>query len=213
MANAVDLPFVVKICGITNVEDAMAAVEAGADALGFNFYPASPRYITPQRAQQVIAAVPGDYLRVGVFVNPTSDELFEITQQVPLDVLQLHGDACGAVSLPKPYRIWRSMAPQNHDATESDGAEAYLLDTPTPEFGGSGQTFDWNLARSRSFRVILAGGLHSSNVAEAIHTVKPWGVDACSRLESSPGKKNVQEVRAFVHAARAANQMMGRKNI
>jgi len=220
MASAPDLAFVVKICGITNQEDATAAVEAGADALGFNFYPKSPRYITPQRAREIIAAVPGAYFRVGVFVNPTEKELFEITEQLSLDVLQLHGNNCCPVSLSRPYRIWRSVAPGSEPAPNQHDAEAYLLDTPTPDFGGSGRTFDWrlatngrNLAERHSYRIVLAGGLHASNVAEAIEMIKPWGVDACSCLESSPGKKDPQKVRDFIHAARQATEQLTARNI
>ena len=194
-----DLSFVIKICGITNEEDARDAVQAGANALGFNFYPKSPRYITPQRAHQITAAVAGAYLRVGVFVNPTEHQVLEAYEAVPLDVVQLHGDHC-PTSFSKPLRIWRSIAPT---ANPSDpGVEAYLFDTPSPEFGGSGKTFDWTLARAHRSRVILAGGLDAENVAEAIRTAAPWGVDACSRLESSPGKKNEQAVRAFINQAR-----------
>lgn len=189
--------FIVKICGITNEEDARLAIEAGANALGFNFYPKSPRYLTPQRARQISAAVPGAYLRVGVFVNPSENELTEISRGVPLDVVQLHGDGCPD-SLPQ-FRVWRSIAPGA--SAHSPDTEAYLLDTPSPEFGGSGQTFDWTLAAGHSSRVLLAGGLDAANVAEAIRTVQPWGVDACSRLESSAGKKNAQKVRDFVAAA------------
>jgi phosphoribosylanthranilate isomerase len=200
-----DVSLLVKICGITNEEDARAAVEAGADALGFNFYAKSPRCITPERACQIVAAVPGRYLRVGVFVNASEKELLETAAKVPLDVLQLHGET-GPLRSRTPLRLWRSVAPDSKTYASDPMIEAYLLDTPTPEFGGSGKTFDWTLAQHRTGRIILAGGLDSANVAEAVRTVKPWGVDACSRLESSPGKKNAQEMRAFVRAARLASQ-------
>lgn len=193
-----DPSFVIKICGITNEEDARAAIDAGANALGFNFYPNSPRYLTPQRAQEIVATVRGAYLKVGVFVNPSRDELIATAQTVPLDVVQLHGEHCPA-SVSQPMRIWRAIAPTA--ASNDPNIEAYLLDSPSPEYGGSGKTFDWRLAGNRTSRIILAGGLDASNVAEAIRTANPWGVDACSRLESSPGKKNTHEVRAFVSAA------------
>jgi phosphoribosylanthranilate isomerase len=196
-----DLPFVIKICGITNEEDAQAAVDAGANALGFNFYPRSPRYITPDRAQQIIAAVSGTYLRVGVFVNPSENEVIEARKTVNLDVVQLHGDHCPN-SLSQRLRVWRSIAPTA--AANDPNIEAYLLDTPSAEFGGSGETFDWRLAEAHTSRIILAGGLDSSNVAEAIRIANPWGVDACSRLESSPGKKSAQKVREFVRVAQLA---------
>jgi phosphoribosylanthranilate isomerase len=196
-----DLPFVIKICGITNEEDAQEAVDGGANALGFNFYRNSPRYITPARAQQIIAKVSGHYLRVGVFVNPPEDELAEIAQTVDLDIVQLHGDHC-PTSFSRPFRVWRSIAPSA--AANDQNVEAYLLDTPSAGFGGSGETFDWRWAKVHTSRIILAGGLDSSNVAEAIRIANPWGVDACSRLESSPGKKSAQKVREFVRAAQLA---------
>lgn len=198
-----DPPFVIKICGITNEADAQAAVEAGANALGFNFYSNSPRYIRPNRAQQIITSVSGSYLRVGVFVNPSEDELIEIAQSVDLDVVQLHGDRC-PTCFSQPFRIWRSIAPMA--AANDQNVEAYLLDTPSAGFGGSGETFDWSLAEAHTSRIILAGGLHASNVAEAIRIANPWGVDACSRLESRPGKKSAQKVREFVRTAQLAVQ-------
>lgn len=193
-----DLSFVVKICGITNQDDARHAIASGANALGFNFYPRSPRYLTPSRAHEIATAVNGPYLRVGVFVNPTEEEVLATAELVPLDVVQLHGDRC-PTSFSRPLRIWRAIAPTA--STNHPNVEAYLLDTPSPDFGGSGQTFDWTLAQSHRGRIILAGGLDSKNVAEAIRIAQPWGVDACSRLESSPGKKNSSEVAAFITAA------------
>lgn len=175
------------------------AVDAGANALGFNFYRKSPRYLTPERAHEIIGIVPGAYLRIGVFVNPSEEELEEVSRAVPLDVVQLHGDRCPVST---PLRVWRSIAPKA--IANGLEAEAYLLDTPSPDFGGSGRTFDWNLAAAHSGCIILAGGLNASNVAEAIRTAQPWGVDACSRLESSPGKKDAQKVRAFVQSALAS---------
>jgi phosphoribosylanthranilate isomerase len=202
MTTRTKLRFIVKICGIANEEDARVAVEAGANALGFNFYPKSPRYVKAARARQIAAAVAGEFLKVGVFVNPTPDEVLEAASEVPLDVIQLHGDAT-AFSLAVPHSIWRSISPyQNIDAPAAD---AYLLDTPNGNFGGSGLTFDWSLAGGRPYPVIIAGGLDATNVGKAIETARPWGVDACSLLESSPGKKDPERVRTFIHAALAAN--------
>jgi phosphoribosylanthranilate isomerase len=200
-------PFIVKVCGVTSVEDARAALDAGANALGFNFYYQSPRCLTPARAQQIAQTVPSGILKVGVFVNATKQELSDVGSQVGLDVLQLHGNQL-PLHFPDSFRIWRaiqaSAKPSPHRIVE-----AYLLDTPTPDdasaqYGGSGQTFDWTLARAFPHRRILAGGLDGANVAEAIRIARPWGVDACSRLESSPGKKDPALVTAFVHAALAA---------
>lgn len=212
MTIATDLPFIVKVCGITNEEDARVAVTAGANALGFNFYRRSPRYLTAERAREIVSAVPGSFLKVGVFVNPAEDELLEIAGQVPLDILQLHGDDC-PLSLNAPYRIWRSIAPGKQPPPYDPTIEAYLLDTPTPQFGGSGITFTWVLAKRFPYRAIIAGGLDAQNVVEAIGLTSPWGVDACSRLEASPGKKDPRRVRDFVWAALTANRAAQELNL
>ena len=194
MLRHTDLPFIIKICGITNEDDARAAVEAGANALGFNFYEKSPRYVTVARAREIIGAVPGEYLTVGIFVNPAMDEL----KAAPVDVVQLYGEWPAEFA---GLTVWKATTP---DETERFcGAEAYVMDTPSPGFGGSGKMFNWTLARGLH-RVIIAGGLDGSNVAEAIATALPWGVDACSRLESRPGKKDARKVAEFVFAARQA---------
>ncbi|HEX3685068.1 MAG TPA: phosphoribosylanthranilate isomerase [Bryobacteraceae bacterium] len=195
--------FIVKICGITNEEDARIAIQAGANAVGFNFYPRSPRYIAPERARQIAAATPGDYLKVGVFVKPSVKRLLQVASQVPLDVVQLHGDS---VALPssRTLRVWRALPATAAPPPAYSGIEAYLLDSPTPHHGGSGETFDWSLAARFPHRAIIAGGLDASNVAEAIRITSPWGVDSCSRLESAPGKKDAQRVRDFICAAFAA---------
>ena len=191
----------VKICGITNREDAGVAVEAGAGALGFNFYPKSPRYVTPERAAELARDVPVGVLKVGVFVNERAGVIRDIVQRVPLDVAQLHG-ACDA---PEGARIWRALAVgEDFDPAviESQAAEAFLLDAPAGKrYGGTGRTFDWERVKGLAGRIILAGGLGADNVAEAIRAVRPWGVDACSRLESEPGRKDPVKVREFVREA------------
>ncbi len=204
MIAASDIGFVVKLCGITNEEDAELALEAGANALGFNLYPKSARYITPERAAEIAQTLRPPFLRVGVFVNATAAEIAHAATKVPLDVVQLHGNHRPA-RLSRSYRVWQSIIAE--DACSSDeynGAEAYLLDTPSPHFGGSGKTFNWSLAAAFSKRKIIAGGLDATNVADAIRVTSPWGVDACSRLESSPGKKDSRLMREFIQAARAA---------
>jgi phosphoribosylanthranilate isomerase len=205
-----DISFVIKICGVTNEEDAQLAIEAGANALGFNFYRGSPRYVTPARAREIVQTMQTPFWKVGVFVNTTETELAKAAAQVSLDVVQLHGDNCPADSLGS-YRIWRSIGA--NDATDWENAcaearsvEAYVLDTPSSHFGGSGKCFDWSLAAAFAYRKIIAGGLDATNVADAIRTAQPWGVDACSRLETSPGKKDGQRVRDFVRTALAARQ-------
>lgn len=184
----------VKICGITNREDALAAVDAGASALGFNFYPKSPRYVTPDLAAEISTGLP--VLTVGVFV----DTLPATT----MDVLQLHGSESPA-DVPAGKRVWKAfrVTPEwNPDAMSAyDGVEAFLLDGPAP---GTGETFDWSRVSgfTSGFKpIILAGGLGPENVAEAIRQVRPWGVDACSRLESAPGRKDHNKMRRFVRAA------------
>jgi phosphoribosylanthranilate isomerase len=195
---------VIKICGITAAEDARTAFEAGATAIGLNFYPPSPRYISPEQAHRIASDLPRDLLRVGVFVNPTLDQIFRYAQEVPLDIIQIHGRfSCGGNT---GLRIWRAVAvdagfeAQRLSALELE-AEALLLDSPTPAFGGSGVAFNWSCLKRVSQRFLLAGGLDPSNVERAIATAKPWGVDACSGLESEPGKKDACKVREFVAAA------------
>ncbi len=191
---------IVKVCGITNREDAIAAVEAGAGAIGFNFYPKSPRYITPAEAAAIV--VPRGVLRVGVFVN--EPRAAEIAAEAGLDIAQLHGDETEA---PAGVRVWKAFRVNEQfrlEDLERFPAEAYLLDTPTEYYGGSGHTFDWSRARGAARRILLAGGLDAENVGTAIRIAQPWGVDACSRLESSPGRKDHSRMARFIAAALAA---------
>ncbi len=200
---AQDIPFIVKVCGITTEEDLETSVEAGANAIGFNFYAKSPRYLTMKRARQLAQLMQGKFIKVGVFVNPNEDELLEIASQVPLDILQLHGDRAQA-HLANSFRVWKG-GHATLDRTSLDPAvEAWLLDTPTPLHGGSGKTFDWSLAAGFPRRAIVAGGLDGENVAAAIQIARPWGVDACSRLESKPGHKDPARIKHFVENALAA---------
>lgn len=194
---------VVKVCGITSVEDALAAVEAGAGALGFNFYPKSPRYITPAGAAVITAQVPEGILKVGVFVNEAPVSIAAIVKEAGLDVAQLHGDE-GADGVPPDVRVWKAFRVNDSfglEQLEAFPAEAFLLDTPTEMYGGSGHTFDWTRARGASGKILLAGGLDESNVRQAIAVAHPWGVDACSRLESAPGKKDHGRMARFIAAA------------
>jgi phosphoribosylanthranilate isomerase len=196
---------VLKICGITNAEDATAAVAGGATALGFNFWARSPRYLAPQQAAQI--ASPAGIRRVGVFVDESPARIEEIARLVRLDVVQLHGDeAPGAY--PAGLVIWKAArvtAGFDFSAYDDSPAEALVLDGPAGElYGGSGETFDWALAAAVRKRIILAGGLDAGNVAQAIAAAHPWGVDACSRLETAPGKKDHRKMNEFLQAARAA---------
>ena len=193
----------VKVCGITNAADARAAVEAGAGALGFNFYSKSPRYLSAIDAAAITAVVPAGILKVGVFVNESPARVAEIVREAGLDVAQLHGDE-GADSVPPGVRVWKAFRVNETFALEQlerFPAEAFLLDAPTEMYGGSGHTFDWTRARGVAGRILLAGGLDETNVREAIAVARPWGVDACSRLESAPGKKDHGRMARFIAAA------------
>ncbi len=196
---------ILKICGITSQEDAEAAIDAGATAIGFNFYAASPRYIAPEQARAI--ASPAGVLRVGVFVNLERARITEIARIAALDVAQLHGDETPA-EYPATLAVWKAArVGTGFDLSLYDQcpAEALLLDGPADGlYGGAGYVFDWRLAGVATRRIILAGGLDASNVAEAIALVRPWGVDACSRIERAPGKKDHGKMRAFLEAAKEA---------
>lgn len=196
---------ILKICGITSQEDADAAIAAGANAIGFNFYPRSPRYIAPERAA-AIATAPG-IRRVGVFVNEPRQRVEEIGRVVALDVAQLHGEESPA-DFPERLAVWKAARVEpGFDLRRFDDspAEALVLDGPAGEvYGGAGKAFDWKLVGVSAWRIVLAGGLDASNVAEAIALVRPWGVDACSRIESAPGKKDHKKMNEFLQAAKAA---------
>jgi phosphoribosylanthranilate isomerase len=191
---------IVKICGITNREDALAAVDAGATALGFNFYPKSPRYLSPQAARAIVDELPPGVLKVGIFVDETNSAIAAALNEAALDIAQVHGN--GAIS---GLRWWRAQQVDSSfrcEALTDSSAEAFLLDTPSSELrGGTGQSFDWAKARIPGVRIVLAGGLDGGNVRQAIEQAEPWGVDACSRLESSPGKKDRLKMKQFIKAA------------
>ncbi|HUA18251.1 MAG TPA: phosphoribosylanthranilate isomerase [Bryobacteraceae bacterium] len=188
----------VKICGITNREDALAAVEAGASAIGFNFYRESPRYISPTGAAMIAEKLPASVWKVGVFVNQSAESVARIVIEAGLDVAQLHG-----ISEARGVRIWQAMSPVDQVALALLGdVEAVLIDSPMDTAsGGTGKTWDWSQTPHLEQKVIIAGGLDASNVRTAIEQAHPWGVDACSRLEKSPGIKDHEKMRRFIHAA------------
>ena len=192
-----------KICGLTNLEDALAAVESGAGALGFNFYPSSLRYIDPSDLAGWIGTLPSHVWKVGVFVNEAPTRVAEIAKLLALDVVQLHGDE-SPEDFPKGMRVWKAARVDSTFALsnlDSYPTEAVLLDGGSSfPYGGSGETFDWTLAAGSSRNVILAGGLDANNVRLAIERARPWGVDACSRLESAPGKKDHNRMAQFLKA-------------
>ncbi len=191
----------VKICGITNREDAAASVEGGAAALGFNFYTLSPRYVTRDQAAAIIAGVPPNVWKVGVFVNEAPAHIAEVAADLRLDIVQLHGTESPA-DYPPGLRVWKAIrvGPDfNWNAWAACPAEALLLDGPV-----SGRSFNWSLASREGRKIVLAGGLDASNVQQAIAQARPWGVDACSCLESVPGRKDHHKLAAFLKAALAS---------
>jgi len=200
----------VKVCGITNIEDARLAVGSGADAIGLIFAE-SPRKVGIEEAREVAAALPEGVLKVGVFVNAESDEVLRIVREVGLDYVQLHGDEGaedvtavrgGGVKVIKALRVRDA-----DDLAEIDsyGADLYLLDAHSEKArGGTGTRFDWGPAKSLKGRgnIVVSGGLGPENVLEAISFFEPWGVDASSSLEIVPGKKDPEQVRRFLVAAK-----------
>jgi len=204
---------VVKICGITSLEDALAAVAAGADALGFNFYQPSPRYITPQDAREIIEQLPDSLLTVGVFVNEELNTVRTIANEAGLHALQLHGDESPEYcrELGADFYVIKTFAVSDAfdiQAFAPYKVEAVMLDTKHNSLrGGTGRVFDWSVAQRvvpKIPKLFLAGGLSPENVENAIKTVHPYAVDACSALEDSPGKKNGERMRVFVDAVRRA---------
>ena len=201
----------VKICGITNVRDARLAARLGADALGFNFYPRSARYVRPERAKAIIAALPPFVTTVGVFVDEEPERVMEIAAMCGLDAVQLHGDepprAVHAIRGIRRIKALRIRGDRDVELCRRYRVEAYLLDALVPgEFGGTGETFNWELAREASQfgPVILAGGLTPENVAEAILTARPYAVDVASGVEAEPGKKDRDLMARFILAAKGA---------
>jgi phosphoribosylanthranilate isomerase len=188
----------VKICGITNREDALAAVDAGASAIGFNFYRESPRYISHTGAAMIGEKIPGTVWKVGVFVNESPEMIAKTVIEAGLDVAQLHG-----ISEARGVRIWRAMSPLDPVALAMWGdVEAVLIDSPAEGIsGGTGKTWDWSEAPQIEPKLIIAGGLDGDNVRTAIEQACPWGVDACSRIEKSPGLKDRYKMRKFILAA------------
>jgi phosphoribosylanthranilate isomerase len=205
------MSIVVKICGITSLADGVAAVEAGADALGFMFYDRSPRRISLPEAAAVIRELPPFIVKVGVFVDAEADTVVRAIGECGLNLLQFHGnespDYCrqfGLMSM-KAFRIRDAGSLRSLPDFQTD---AWLLDACSPDqLGGTGETFNWDLAieaKKLGRPIFLAGGLTPSNVGMAVARVRPYAVDVSSGVESAPGKKNPAKVRAFVQAAKSA---------
>ncbi len=199
------MPIKVKICGITQYEDAKAAVNVGVDALGFIFYPESPRYIHPRKAREIIKRLPPFVAKVGVFVNDEAPTILAVIQQSGIDTVQLHGSEPPSLceKLPttiiKAFSVGKGFDPAILDRYQANG---YLLDTWSDTLsGGTGRTFDWSIARSAAqyhHNIILAGGLGPANITEALETVQPYAVEFNSGVEIKPGIKNPHKMRDAV---------------
>lgn len=199
----------VKICGITSAGDAVTAVDAGADALGFMFYEHSPRLVSFKQAAAIIRELPPLIAKVGVFVNPSEEVVRRAIVETGIDTLQFHGEEppefCRRFGL-KSIKAFRVRDAGSLTAAASYATEAWLLDSfVTGQYGGTGAQFNWDLAAEaarRHARVILAGGLSPANAAEAVRKVRPFGLDVSSGVESAPGKKDPAKVRDFIAAAK-----------
>lgn len=209
----------VKICGITNLEDALLSAKFEADALGFNFYGKSPRYISPEKAREIIEQLPRETLKVGVFVNEDLEKIVEIAETAKLDAIQLHGEETPEfvdelkektnLDIIKAFRVSPAFSPED---VLKYNADAILLDAYSRhEHGGTGETFDWEIAKKVQEifpKMYLAGGLSQDNIAKAIFEVKPFAVDACSCLESEKGKKDKPLLVNFI-----SNVLFSRRDI
>jgi phosphoribosylanthranilate isomerase len=215
----------IKICGLTREQDVQAAVAAGADALGFVFYPKSPRYVTPQQAAGLLAKVPPFITTVGLFVNVEPGQLQEIVAQAPVSLLQFHGDEtveqCAALALAvnRPFIRAMRIGSATTAADLLEYAQAYrdnsnsshlfaglLLDTLVEAYGGSGKVFDWSLIpKELAPQVVLSGGLSVHNATDAVKRVRPFAVDISSGVEQDKGIKDAAKIRAFIAAVRQAD--------
>ena len=200
----------IKICGIKTLKDALEAIDAGADYLGFNFYHKSVRFIEKQACTEITAVLKKEYPHiklVGVFVNSSVEEVKDILDTCSLDLAQLHGDETAETLNKlegKAFKAFRGI-PENINGFARDDAPALLVDASVEgAYGGSGVTADWNGAAklAKKYPLLLAGGLTPENVAEAVGRVKPWGVDVASGVESIPGEKDAAKMKAFVKAIR-----------
>ena len=198
----------IKICGITNLNDALAAIDAGADALGFVFFKESPRHVFPEQAASIIHRLPPLVQTVGLFVNESLKTVNEAADLCGLDIIQLHGsespEFCSAVKR-RVIKAFRVKDITCLEPIKDYRVAAFLLDAWSPsEHGGTGLTFNWEVAAcvAETNRIILAGGLTAENVATAIEQVRPYGVDVSSGLECSPGKKDIKKLHEFIRAVR-----------
>lgn len=205
----------IKICGITNLEDALTAIRFGADALGFVFYPRSPRVVTPEMAKEIIAQLPPFVSIVGVFVDEDRDRLIQIAYETGLDIIQLHGseppEYCEGLNK-KVIKAIRVKELMDLEPLRHYNVSAFLLDTYSPEaIGGTGRIFNWEIAieAKRFGNIILSGGLNPENIEDAIKMVQPYGVDVASGVEGGvKGRKDHTRLRQFIERARKAERGM-----
>lgn len=198
----------IKICGITNLDDAIAAVDMGADILGFNFYEESPRYITPEKAEKIINQLPAFIDNAGVFVNAKLEQIYKITSQCQLNWVQLHGnenpqfcDLLRSLNV-KTMKAIRVKDQEDIKASEKFFTDAVLLDAFDPsKYGGTGLTFDWNIIGNIEKRIFLAGGINPDNIEGAME-LGIYGVDVCSGIEESPGKKDHEKMKKLFEKVR-----------
>ena len=218
----------VKICGITNLEDALVAVEAGADAVGFVFYEKSPRNVEPERVRQIVSQLPDGVEKVGVVVNETEDHICAIADDAGLTAVQMHGDdedphVADLVVKKRKLKILVGLSMQRPTPErwammwEPDNVHAFLTDSGSSvKMGGTGESFDWvssikTLGTIKTLgNLVVAGGLTPENVGEAMAILHPWGVDVSSGVEAKPGKKDPDKVRAFIKAVRDADKLSSR---
>lgn len=203
----------IKVCGITNLADAEKALELGADALGFNFYPPSPRWITPETASAIRQKISESSWNVAVFVNEPKEKVEELLgniddQRRPFDCLQFHGEESGDYCRgwnTKVIKAFRVKEKKSLEKMKNFPADFYLLDSWSPGFGGSGDSFPWEwLENVDAAKLILSGGLHATNVVEAIRRIRPYAVDVCSGVEARPGIKDHEKLKEFILAAKSA---------
>lgn len=208
----------IKICGVTNLADARACVDLGADMIGLNFYSRSPRYIEPHRVREIVEAIPRSVRAVGVFVDTTADQVRTMAETAGIECVQLHGDLSPQTSrdLAREFRVIRAFCTGAKFHPEDVGAFSdcdVLLDAHHAELrGGTGLTCDWSAARATlpfARFLILSGGLNAQNAGDAIAAVSPHAVDVCSGVESAPGAKDYRAIEKFIAAARTAERLLG----
>ncbi len=205
----------VKICGITSAEDALQAVDAGADALGFVFYSASPRHVSPKMARDIIRRLPPFIQTVGLFVNESLSRVNSLADECGLDIIQLHGDESPEFCAGVRRRVIKALRIRDISSLEpmsSYRVSAFLLDAWSPSVpGGTGKCFNWDIAATASDngRIILAGGLTPENITDAVRRTRPYGVDVSSGVESAPGSKDPAKVREFIENAKGSDFRLG----